>query len=200
MRAKYILPFLLFAVPVSANERFSAEFTLGTAKAGAEVNLNGGGTFELETAGKAAIGAKVGYDFLTPPGGTGARFGIDGDLMWHDLSATKTNATLGRVTVKSNWSGSLTARGGYDFGTFYPYASIGLGVTDAAVGTNGRDPDQKLRLGGAVALGLEADIGDGWSGRIEGSAMTTPDFTPRGGGGSAFAGTGVLRIGLIGRF
>ena len=194
---------VLGALPAHAQDgatSLSVSALAGVASAGAELRPSGGGSaIDVESDGKGAIGAQFVYD-LTRPAQTGFRTALDGHLLYHKIRASQTDATLGAITLENNYSGALRGRLGYDFGTLYPYAALGLGFSDVSVGTNGAAPKDRFSVGPSIGFGVEADFGNGWAGQFEMSATPTTDFTPAGGGAKATAGTAVLHLGLTGRF
>ena len=172
---------------------------IGTAGGGFTIDRTGGGSFEIEDNSGAAIGARLMFE-PTRQSETGPRFALMGDVNWHNLSATKTDATLGQVRFEADWSAAISGRAGYDFGRLEPYISLGIGLTDASLGTNGSSPDSRISAAPSLGFGLDAALNDTWGLSVDVMAITTPEFTPEGGGGKATGGVGTLRLGLTGTF
>ncbi len=182
-------------------EPVSVQLTLGSAATQTTIKKTAGGELDFASKGAGSIGLKVSYDLKAPERGeAGFRYGMETMASWHALEATANDADLGLVTLKNNWSGSIHGRAGYDFGIVFPYAILGFGLSDASVGTNGNAPGKMLSMGSSVGLGVETELSGNWTGSLEALSIISPDFTPEGGGGTATARVGELRLGLTGRF
>ena len=172
----------------------------GIARAEAKVIRDDGSRFSFRSSNETALGARLTYTTADPAGGAGSRYALVSELNWHDISATRTDATLGQVTLDSTWSGSVTGQAGYDFGGVMPYLRAGLSLSDAAVATAGQTPASQVGIGLAYGAGVAAQVADGWSLSIDAQVASGPEHTPRGGGGKASVAVGQVRIGLGGRF
>ncbi len=185
----------------SLAEPVSVQLTFGAAATGATIKKTGGGDLEVSSSDTGALGVKLSYDLKAPEkGAAGFRYGWETAAAWHKLETSVTDADLGLVTIKNTWSGSIHGRAGYDLGRLYPYALLGFGLSNASLGTNGSAPDAMVSMGSALGMGVEAEFGRGWLGSVEVLAITSPEFTPDGGGGVATTSVGSIRFGLTGRF
>ncbi len=190
------------AQPATATDRELALTPfIGVAGAGTEIKKTGGGVFKLDSNSVPTIGVQLTLDMIAPDAGdAGFRWGIIGDLAYHNIKASGTDAALGSVKLRNRFTGTARARVGYDFGKVFPYASLGLGLSDLTIATNGAAFDNKLTIGVSAGIGVEVEFNDRWSAQVELISNSVGNFTPVGGGGEASAGTGILSIGVSGVF
>jgi len=73
-------------------------------------------------------------------------------------------------------------------------------MNDLSVGTNGASPKDRIGIGQAVGLGVEAKLANGWSAQGEILANIPVDFDPAGGGGTVSAGTIAAFLGVSTNF
>lgn len=196
---RYRLAFFTVAVlsaPTSAlSETLNLRALLGAANAGVKIDKDAGGSFTLEGGSEPAVGLGLTFDLVRPETGPGFRTDLAASVFWHKIRKTGTDGDLGTVTLENNWTASSTARVGYDFGNVFPYVSLGLGLNDLSVGTNGATPDNRLGLGHSVGFGLEATFSNGWVVQGDILANSPIEFDPAGGGGNASTSTIVGFVG-----
>jgi outer membrane immunogenic protein len=142
-------------------------------------------SFDRATGSTFLGGGQVGCNWQAP--GSNWVFGVEGDADWHRWTVGRTQpVTVSPLVVgdtfdvTSRWQASFRGRVGYAWDRWMLYATGGLAITEARVGSNfpifvgavtfpaTSAVDTKTLLGATVGGGLEYAITNNWSVGVEG--------------------------------
>lgn len=128
---------------------------------------------------------------------SGLYLGLEADAVLKDLKWTVTDVG-GTATASSQWTGSMRARIGQEFGPILAYLTGGAAVGGQRLAVTGMGADEELRWGWVAGGGMQAQITRTMSIRVEGLHYTFPDKAFWLNGSSANIGTGetVARVGV----
>jgi len=123
--------------------------------------------------------------------------GVEGDFSKLDVGTHS-----GAVTFDEDWDATLRGRAGYAIGRMLPYATFGLGLTDAEAKLTGAGSDSNVEPGIAAGAGLDGMISDRWSARAEYLFVDVPKDTYHTGGTAVSGGSSnnTIRVGLNYKF
>jgi outer membrane immunogenic protein len=110
-----------------------------------------------------------GIDGLTAGGYAGFNFELDGGWVAGVEAMggfSDGENTFNDITVEQNWDAALRARFGYAFGSTLAYGLAGYGMTSAEATEDGGS-DSQTHLGWTIGAGLETQLLDNVTGRIE---------------------------------
>lgn len=115
-------------------------------------------------------GAHAGYNWQSGS----IVYGIEGDIDYADINGGSDfdfdPATTGRLSLDSDWQGSLRARLGYAMDTWLLYATGGVAfgraeLTASIPGTSASD--ENTHIGWTAGVGVEKAFTPNWIGRLE---------------------------------
>lgn len=90
--------------------------------------------------------------------------GGEAEMTWLGIDAT--DSTIG--SFDEDWQATIRARAGYTFGSFLPYITLGVAMTETDAKVNGSGGHSDTATGIAAGAGVDYKIDQShWSGRLE---------------------------------
>jgi outer membrane immunogenic protein len=119
------------------------------------------------------IGGMVGYNYQTGP----HVFGLEVDGTYMDLNDDLIN--FGTAHFNQDWQSTIRGRYGYALGSWLPYVTAGIALTDTTARIDGGGSATSMATGFAGGGGVDVSFGGNMSGRAELLVTTVPktDYT-----------------------
>lgn len=130
----------------------------------------------------AAFGLFAGYNWQV----SRVVLGVEGAASYIGGSEKGTHPTLGAMSADAKWTVSAKARAGVPIGSFLPYLSAGIAVSEHGLEVGG-DRQTSVQVGPVLGAGVEVALKDKWRVRADYSLTGIINETSR------FNGTSVRR-------